>query len=75
MARMRAVDRPFFEPAWRRWAIVAGGLLGGLVVFFLGYSYVGTAVCAVFFWLGYELLVVFNDDTGRRRKPPVEDDA
>lgn len=73
MARMRAFDTPFFEPAWRRWAIVAVGLILGLAVFMVGYSYVGTVLCAAFFWLGYELLVVYDDDVGRPRKSPGED--
>lgn len=70
MARFQAFEAPFFASVWRRAVLVAGGLILGLVVFLFGFSYTGTAICAVFFWLGYELLVVFDNDVGRVRKQP-----
>lgn len=68
MARIAALRTPFFEPKWRRVLIVTVGLLLGLILFFFGLAYTGTVLCAASFWLGYELLVVYNVDTGRREK-------
>lgn len=68
MARLTALETPFLAPAWRRIAVVMLGLVIGLVLFAFGLSYTGTVLCGTFFWLGYELLVVYDVDTGRRRK-------
>lgn len=65
MPRMDAFEKPFFEPLWRRFLIVVVGLLVGLFVFAAGFAATGTILCGAAFWIGYELLVVFNVDTGR----------
>lgn len=70
MSRMEAFEKPFFEPLWRRIALVATGLVLGLVLFAFGFSATGLVLCASAFWLGYELLIVFDVDTGRRKKQP-----
>ena len=65
MARMEAFETPFFAPRWRRLAIVLAMLLAGLALYILGFAYTGLVLCAAAFWLGYELLVIYDIDTGR----------